>query len=70
MVRSSSEREGHSQRTCSSSVSVSSRSTVVAVQRFGGLFGSVFVDLLRAGRLRTVPDDDLDPRVRDGLPAA
>ncbi len=39
-------------------------------QRFGGLFGSVFVDLLRAGQLRTVPYDDLDPRVRDDLRAA
>ena len=44
--------------------------TVAAMQRFGGLFGSVLVDLLRAGRLRTVPKADLDPRVRADLVVA
>jgi AcrR family transcriptional regulator len=44
--------------------------TVAAMQRFGGLFGSVFTDLLRAGRLRTVPDTDLEPGVRAHLEAA
>lgn len=44
--------------------------TVAAMQRFGGLFGGVFADLLRAGRLRTVPDEDLDPTVRADLEAA
>lgn len=44
--------------------------TVAAMQRFGGLFGAVFADLLRAGRLRTVPDADLEPEVRAHLEAA
>ena len=44
--------------------------TVVAMQRFGALFGSVFTDLLQAGRLRTVAEDDLDPGVREDLTAA
>jgi len=41
--------------------------TVAASQRFGGLFGRVFTDLLRAGRLRTVADADLAPQVRAEL---
>lgn len=44
--------------------------TVAAMQRFGALFGAVFTDLLHAGRLRTVPDDDLEPGVRADLEAA
>lgn len=41
--------------------------TSAAMQRFGGLFGALFVDLLRAGRLRTVEDGSLPARVRDDL---
>ncbi|WP_380169415.1 TetR/AcrR family transcriptional regulator [Jannaschia sp. R86511] len=44
--------------------------TVDSAYRFGGLFGSLFADLLRAGRLRTVPDDELPPRLREDLRAA
>lgn len=44
--------------------------TVAAMQRFGGLFGGVFTDLLRAGRLRTVPEEDLEPGVRVHLQTA
>lgn len=44
--------------------------TVIAARRLGALFGSLFVDLLHAGRLRTVDDDELDPRVRADLAAA
>ena len=44
--------------------------TVTATRRFGGLFGSVFVDLLRAGRLRTVADGDLETVVCADLQAA
>ena len=44
--------------------------TSEAMQRFGGLFGSVFVGLLQAGRLRTVADADLKPQVLEDLRAA
>lgn len=35
--------------------------TVASSRRFGQLFGGIFADLLRAGRLRTVPDEQLEP---------
>ncbi|MFC3300399.1 Bacterial regulatory proteins, tetR family [Arthrobacter agilis] len=41
--------------------------TVEAGQRFGGLFGSLFVEALAAGRLRVVDDDQLSPGVRASL---
>lgn len=41
--------------------------TVVSGRRFGQLFGALFVDLLRAGRLRTLADDELDPSLRADL---
>ncbi len=41
--------------------------TVVSGRRFGQLFGELFVDLLRVGRLRTLVDDDLDPSLRVDL---
>lgn len=43
--------------------------TVDAGQRFGGLFGSLFVEALAAGRLRTVDDGVLSPGVRASLAA-
>jgi len=36
-------------------------------RRFGELFGSIFGDLLRTGRLRTVPDEDLPAELREDL---
>ncbi|MGJ7449672.1 TetR/AcrR family transcriptional regulator [Aquipuribacter sp. MA13-13] len=44
--------------------------TVVSGRRFGQLFGGLFVDLLRAGRLRTLPDSDLAPSLRADLQQA
>jgi AcrR family transcriptional regulator len=41
--------------------------TAVSSQRFGQVFGGLFADLLRAGRLRTVPDADLGPGLRADL---
>lgn len=41
--------------------------TSSSAQRFGALFGGVFADLLRAGRLRTEPEDRLPPRLREDL---
>jgi AcrR family transcriptional regulator len=43
--------------------------TVAAGQRFGSLFGSLFVEALGAGRLRAVDDDTLAPGVRASLAA-
>ena len=44
--------------------------TVVAARRFGALFGALFVDLLHAGRLRTVDEASLPPALRADLTAA
>jgi AcrR family transcriptional regulator len=44
--------------------------TAVSGQRFGQLFGGLFADLLRAGRLRTVPDEDFEPHLRADLARA
>ena len=41
--------------------------TVASSRRFGQLFGGIFADLLRAGRLRTMPDDELAPALRADL---
>lgn len=41
--------------------------TVVSGRRFGQLFGALFVDLLRAGRLRTLAEEDLDPSLKADL---
>ncbi len=41
--------------------------TVRSGRRFGQLFGGVFADLLRAGLLRTVPDDELPTALRADL---
>jgi AcrR family transcriptional regulator len=44
--------------------------TVASSRRFGQLFGGIFADLLRAGRLRTVPDAELEPDLRADLQRA
>lgn len=44
--------------------------TVASSRRFGQLFGGIFADLLQAGRLRTVPDDELEPALREDLQRA
>ena len=41
--------------------------TTSSAQRFGRLFGGVFLELLRAGRLRTLADLELPERLRDDL---
>lgn len=43
--------------------------TTMASQRFGQLFGGIFVQLLEAGRLRTVPEADLPPELATDLRA-
>jgi hypothetical protein len=44
--------------------------TVASSLRFGQVFGGLFGELLRAGRLRTVPAEDLDPQLRADLAQA
>lgn len=44
--------------------------TVASAQQFGQLFGGIFADLLRSGRLRTVPDETLEPALRHDLAQA
>lgn len=41
--------------------------TTTASQQFGQLFGGIFVQLLEAGRLRTVPDSDLSQALATDL---